>query len=181
MILFKMIFVDMIFIRNFLSVILISSVVVACSDAEASKSVVKKMPVIYDSFEEMEWIFNQQNDTTYVINFWATWCKPCVEELPFFIELDNTYRGQKVKLILVSLDFKKQIKKKLIPFIEAHNLQPEVIVLADPDANTWIPKVADEWTGAIPATLIYNKNKRSFHEQSFESFEELNSILKSIF
>ena len=125
-------------------------------------------------------VVQSKNDTTYVINFWATWCKPCVEELPYFIELYNNYQGEKVKLILVSLDFKKQIDKKLIPFIEKHNLQPEVVVLTDPDANSWIPKIADEWSGAIPATLVYNKNNRSFYEQSFESFEELNSILKSI-
>ncbi len=170
----------MLFLRNILFLIIISTFAIACSDAEASKKAAHKMPVVYDSFEDMEWIFNHQNDTTYVINFWATWCKPCVEELPFFIELDNTYRSQKVKLILVSLDFKKQIEKKLIPFIEKHNLQPEVVVLTDPDSNKWIPKVADEWSGSIPATLVYNKTHRSFYEQSFESFEELNLILKSI-
>jgi thiol-disulfide isomerase/thioredoxin len=139
----------------------------------------QKHPPVYDSFEDMEWVFNQQNDTTYVINFWATWCKPCVEEMPYFLELHNTYHGEKVKLILLSLDFKKQIENKLIPFIEKHKLEPEVIVLTDPDTNKWIPKVDEEWSGSIPATLIYNKNRRAFYEQSFESFEELNSILKS--
>ncbi len=161
----------MLFLKNSLFILLVSAFAVGCSDVQR--------PVVYDSFEDIEWIFNQQNDTTYVINFWATWCKPCVEELPFFVELYNTYKGQKVKLILVSLDFKKQIENKLIPFIETHNLQPEVVVLTDPDTNNWIPKIADEWSGSIPATLIYNKKKRSFYEQSFESFEELNSFLKS--
>ena len=169
----------MAFIKNGLFLLLLSVCALACSDTQTSKNVEKKKPMVYDSFEEMEWIFNQQNDTTYVINFWATWCKPCVEELPFFIELYNTYRGEKVKLILVSLDFKKQIEKKLIPFIEKHKLEPEVVVLTDPDSNKWIPKIADEWTGAIPSTLIYSKNNRSFYEQSFESFEEINEILKS--
>ena len=168
--------------RNLYSILFLAAVAsfaVSCSDVQASKNTEHQNPVVYDSFEDMEWIFNQQNDTTYVINFWATWCKPCVEELPFFIQLYNTYRGDKVKLILVSLDFKKQIEKKLIPFIEKHNLQPEVVVLVDPDSNAWIPKVAEEWSGAIPATLVYNKNQRSFYEQSFESFEELNSIITS--
>ena len=161
-------------------VFLIIVIAIACAEQRVTENPDQKIPVVYDSFEDMEWIFNQQNDTTYVINFWATWCKPCVEELPFFIELYNTYRGEKVKLILVSLDFKNQIEKKLIPFIEKHQLKPEVVALADPDANKWIPKIAEEWSGAIPATLIYNKKHRSFHEQSFESFEEINLILKSI-
>ena len=176
----------MIFFRNIFFAILALTYLTACSDAKNSKPETKatpkvevQKPVVYDSFEEMEWILNQKNDTTYIINFWATCCKPCVEELPFFLELDNTYRNEKVKLILVSLDFKKQIEKKLIPFIKKHNLQPDVVVLTDPDSNSWIPKIADEWSGSIPATLIYNNNQRSFYEQSFESFEELNSILKS--
>ena len=172
--------------RNILFFTSLSMIGLACSDVQASKADEQQpieddhqIPVVYSSFDDMKWIFNQQNDTTYVINFWATWCKPCVEELPFFLELDNTYRDEKVKLILVSLDFEKQIEKKLIPFIKKHNLQPEVVVLTDPDANSWIPKVAEEWSGAIPATLVYNTKNRSFYEQSFESFEELNSIIKS--
>lgn len=167
-------------IRNIFWVFVVVTNTVACSEGLVSENADQKRPVVYDSFEDMEWIFNQQNDTTYVINFWATWCKPCVEEMPYFLELHNTYRGEKVKLILVSLDFKNQIEKKLIPFIEKHQLQPEVVVLTDPDANKWIPKIAGEWSGSIPATLVYNKNKRSFHEQSFDSFEEINHILKSI-
>ncbi len=170
----------MLFLKNILIVSIILMGLGACSNIQQSpESIIVNKPVVYDLYEDMDWIFNQKNDTTYVINFWATWCKPCVEELPFFIELDNTYRDEKVKLILVSLDFKNQIDKKLIPFIETHKLEPEVVVLADPDANKWIPKIADEWSGAIPATLVYNKNQRSFYEQSFESFEELNTILKS--
>jgi thiol-disulfide isomerase/thioredoxin len=169
----------MILFRNILFAFFVSTLAISCSDGEAPEKAELKRPMVYDSFEEMEWIFNQQNDTTYVINFWATWCKPCVAEMPFFIELYNTYRGEKVKLILVSLDFKKQIENKLIPFIETHNLQPEVVVLDDPDTNKWISKIAEEWSGSIPATLIYNKNNREFYEQSFESFEELNLIVKS--
>jgi thiol-disulfide isomerase/thioredoxin len=135
-------------------------------------------PVIFEEFEVMAPLFEKQNDTIYVINFWATWCKPCVEELPYFEELHNRYKGKKVKVLLVSLDFPDQIDKKLIPFIKEKQLNSEVVILTDGDANNWIPKIAEEWSGAIPATLVYDKNKRSFHEQSFETFDELNNILK---
>ncbi|MFT5167540.1 MAG: thiol-disulfide isomerase/thioredoxin, partial [Saprospiraceae bacterium] len=70
-------------------------------------------PVIYDNFEALVPLFEKQNDTTYVINFWATWCKPCVAELPYFEELHNRYKGKKVKVLLISLDFPNQIEKKL--------------------------------------------------------------------
>ncbi|MEL6356336.1 MAG: thioredoxin domain-containing protein, partial [Bacteroidota bacterium] len=61
---------------------------------------------IYDNFDAIEPLFNQQNDTTYIVNFWATWCKPCVEELPHFQELNEKYAGQPLRIVLVSLDFK---------------------------------------------------------------------------
>lgn len=124
------------------------------------------------TYETLEPLLQKKDDTTYVINFWATWCKPCVKELPAFEELHNKYKDQNVKVLLVSLDFPNQIEKRVIPFIKEHNLQPEVVLMADPDQNTWIPKVSEKWSGAIPATLIYNKNSRAFYEQSF-TYEEL--------
>lgn len=122
---------------------------------------------IFD-FENFKPFINQEDETVYVLNFWATWCKPCVEELPAFIELDEKYRNKNVKVLLVSLDFPTKIKEQLIPFIKIKNLTTEVIVLDDPDQNSWIPQVSEKWSGAIPATLIYAKDKREFYEQSFD-------------
>jgi len=133
---------------------------------------------IYDSYAQLAPLLNQQNDTTYVINFWATWCKPCVKELPYFEQLHNTYNGKKVNVVLVSLDFKDQIDKKLIPFIEDKQLKSTLIALTDSDMNSWIPKISEDWSGAIPATLVYKNSKRAFYEQSFDTFDELNNILK---
>ena len=81
-------------------------------------------------------------------------------------------------MILVSLDFPKMIESRVIPFIKNKNLQAEVVVLNDPDANSWIEKVAKEWSGAIPATIIYKNEKRKFYEQSFTE-EELETEIKS--
>ncbi len=128
-------------------------------------------------YSELAHHLEKQNDTTYVINFWATWCKPCVEELPAFEKMHAEIGSKKQKLLLVSLDFPNQIEKQLIPFIKKRNLQPEVIVLSDPDTNTWIPKVSPEWSGAIPATLVYNKNKKLFFEESFD-YNKLQNTLK---
>jgi hypothetical protein len=83
-----------------------------------------------------------------------------------------------VQVILVSLDFTNQIESRLIPFIEKHNLKAKVILLDDPDANTWIDKVSPEWSGAIPATVIKKGRKEAFYEKSFHSFEELQQIIK---
>jgi thiol-disulfide isomerase/thioredoxin len=130
-------------------------------------------------YNGLEPLMQKDNDTTYVVNFWATWCKPCVEELPYFEQVTEMYRDQKVKVLLVSLDFKKQIETKLLPFIAKHKLQSDVVVLYDNDADTWIPKVSPDWSGAIPATVVYRGSERQFYEKSFHNFSELNDIVKT--
>lgn len=125
-----------------------------------------------NDFNEFEKYLNFTDDNIYVVNFWATWCAPCIKELPYFEKINEQYSGRNVKVILVSLDFPKLYEKKLIPFIEKHDLKSKVLALNDPDSNTWIPKVSDAWSGALPATLIYNKEKRQFYEQSFH-YDEL--------
>ncbi len=135
---------------------------------------------IYD-FEGLKPFLNKTDDTVYVVNFWATWCAPCIKELPAFEKLGNDYQSENVKVLLVSLDFPHQYESKLKPFISMHNLQSDILVLNDVDANSWIPQVSAEWSGAIPATLIYNKDKRAFYEQTFTYKElqiELNKFLK---
>lgn len=153
-------------------------------DAPDTVSDIKEMAVesrsipMY-SFEELNPLLHIDNDTTYVVNFWATWCKPCVKELPAFEQLGSNYGDQKVKVVLVSLDFPDVLESRVIPFVESKDLQSEVVLLDDPDANSWIPKIAEEWTGAIPATLIYQGEKRKFYERTF-TYDELETELKTI-
>lgn len=130
----------------------------------------------YD-FTGFEKFLNFKDDKTYVINFWATWCKPCVAELPYFEDLYKNYQDKNVEVILVSLDFPKKIDKSLIPFVEKNKLKSRVILLDDSKQNEWIPKVDENWSGAIPATVIYNKNEKGFYEQSF-TYVELEKQLK---
>lgn len=120
------------------------------------------------------------NDTTYVINFWATWCKPCVNELPIFNEAHTFFKNQKVKVVLVSLDFKKDLQKRLKPFLKKNPMLPDVYLLDEIDYNAWIDKVDSSWGGAIPATIIIDNNNKIFLEKEL-TFSELKShITKSI-
>ncbi len=133
-------------------------------------------PVKVYTFEEFEPRLYQETDSVYVVNFWATWCAPCVKEIPYFEKLQEMYKDDKVKVLFVSLDFVTQIENRVVPFIERMNMQAEVVLLNDPRSNRWIPMVSEKWTGAIPATLVYTKGHRAFYEREF-NFEELEEII----
>lgn len=120
---------------------------------------------------------NQSDDTTYVLNFWATWCKPCIEEMPDFLRLNREMQHKRFKMVLVSLDFPSQVKSRLIPYIEDNNIDAEVVLLDDPNSNAWIPMVNENWSGSIPGTLIYNQDNRVFFEKKLH-YKELKKIVE---
>ena len=119
------------------------------------------------NFEALKAEFIPDKGQTLVINFWATWCAPCVKELPYFEEISKAYNKDDVEVILVSLDFPQHYESKLNPFINKHGIVSRVIALNDPDSNNWIPKVDENWTGSIPATLIISNSTYKFYEQTF--------------
>jgi len=111
------------------------------------------------------------DDTVYVFNFWATWCEPCLKELPYFDRLAGYFKNKKIKTIFVSMDFRSKIKELLIPYIEANNIHSDVIVLNASDTKLLNSKVDSAWSGALPATLILKGNQKSFYTKSFTELE----------
>ena len=136
---------------------------VSCKDKKDDKLALNENEQIevYD-FAGLEPLLSAQDNTVYIINFWATWCAPCVKELPFFEKINTEYRNKNVEVILVSLDFPHLYESKLKPFIVEHDIKSKVIALDDVDMNTWIPIVNPDWSGSIPATLIYKNDKSKF-------------------
>lgn len=130
---------------------------------------------------DLEKRIHNDSDTTYIVNFWATWCAPCVKELPDFDSISKVYKDKKVKVLLVTLDFSEDLKTKVIPFIIAKKLFSEVVLLDEVNGNYFIPKISDKWTGAIPATLIINQKRKfnHFFEQKL-TYEFLKSELDQI-
>jgi len=119
----------------------------------------------YIKVPELTKILNNPDNKLFVINFWATWCQPCIIELPHFEKVAKDYESTKVKFILVSLDFPSQIKSRLIPFLKKNKVTLDVAVMTDVDYNSWIDLVDPLWQGNIPATLFLNNatKKRYFH------------------
>ena len=130
-------------------------------------------PIDADGISELSKL---SNDTTYVLNFWATWCSPCVKEIPIFEKLHKDKAQSKLKVVLVSLDFVNQLERRVIPFLEEKEISAEVRIMTDTDYNAWIDRVDPKWTGAIPATLIYNKDRRVFLEKELTYNELINQV-----
>ena len=128
------------------------------------------------NFSQLEPVLNKRNDTTYVVNFWATWCKPCVKEMPDLKKANQNFNDNKFKMVLVRLDFDTFLESKVKPFINDMNIQSEFILLNDSKKHLWIDKVYKKWSGAIPITLIYNKDFYFFREGEI-SFNELNELI----
>lgn len=128
-------------------------------------------------FDDLEKIINEKAAKIKILNFWATFCRPCVIEMPFFEEAANKFEND-IDLIFVSLDFVENVENKVKPFLSKKNIHSRVILLDDTDYNSWIDRVNPNWSGAIPATLIIDKNtgKKFFFEQIFDK-EELESLI----
>lgn len=133
------------------------------------------------SLSELEQRVAQGKDTTYVVNFWATWCGPCVEELPSFEKLNQTNLQKPVKVLLLSMDFKSKLQKEVIPFVKKNKIKSEVYVINEPDQQQFIERVDKKWSGALPSTLFINSKKqiRSFYEKEF-TYQELTKTLENL-
>jgi thiol-disulfide isomerase/thioredoxin len=133
----------------------------------AFTSVSAQNPTVYKINDLLNRI-NNTSDTTYVVNFWATWCKPCVAELPEFekLHIDSKEKNRKVKVLLVSMDFVEELNKKLKDFLAKNKYTCEIVLLDEINGNDFINKISEKWSGAIPATLITKKDKTQnyFHE-----------------
>ena len=135
-------------------------------------------PVEIIKFRDLE-VLMHQNDRLYVINFWATWCKPCVAELPVFETLSRNFSSKQISVVFVSLDF-KQNHEDVTKFINEHQITAQVYLIDEPNYDSWIDKVSVQWSGAIPATLILKGSKREFYEQSFD-YQTLTGKIQQFF
>lgn len=141
-------------------------ILIVCFWATISESFSQDKKVEVIKFEHLQKNLNRLSDTTYVVHFWATWCRNCIEEMPFFEQLRKDYSTKRVKFLFVSMDFPSDITNKVKPFLVKNNISGQVLLLDEPDYNAWIDLVDKEWSGTIPATLLLNTTmrKRKFFE-----------------
>jgi thiol-disulfide isomerase/thioredoxin len=130
--------------------------------------------------DQLENRFSNGKDTVYVVNFWATWCAPCVAEMPNFEKLQSAYRDQPLKVLMISVDFKSKLESAVKPFVKKKKLQNELFLLNEKSQQEYIDKISKDWSGALPTTLIVNRTKsiRKIYEQEF-TYTELEKVYQS--
>ncbi len=100
--------------------------------------------------------YSKKTDSVFIINFWATFCKPCVAEIAYLQSISKKYELQKVKLLLVSLDLPAFYPGKIESFAKKNNFTADVVWLNESDADHFCPVIDKKWSGSIPATLFVN-------------------------
>lgn len=123
-------------------------------------------------YEELNDIFHQDQDKLTVVNFWATWCGPCVKEIPYFVEASEQYKNE-VNFIYVSLD-RAKLLDKVEGFVTKNNMTGNLLLLDDSKRmNEWIPMIEPNWQGNIPATVFYKNGEKVFFHGEEISKEDL--------
>ena len=118
-----------------------------------------------------------------IFNFWATFCKPCIEEIPYFQEMAKKYEIQGEKLVLISLDFEENYPKKISDFASRRKFTAPIKFLDETNADIFCPAVDESWSGSLPATLFVNHKTgyRKFYEEQIKKEQlekEIISMLK---
>lgn len=129
---------------------------------------------------DLETYIKNSNKPT-VVNFWATFCKPCIAEIPHFQKLVKQYEKDSVQLLLVSLDMKEMYPEKIKTFADRFKFTAPIVFLDETNADIFCPRIDEKWSGAIPASLFINNQTgyRKFFEEEM-SEQKFETELKAL-
>ncbi len=117
---------------------------------------------------QLEARFKNGQDTVYIVNFWATWCSPCIKELPAFEQIKQASFKKPVKVVLISTDEGKKSTKAVEAFVSRHHLTGEIYQVNE-SPNIYLRRIDKKWTGSLPATLVVSATgKRQFYNKPLD-------------
>lgn len=138
----------------------------------------QKAPLI--KLVELQKRIDAPSEQVKVINFWATWCAPCVKELPLFEKLQGERKDVAVTLVSMDIDLDPD-PQKVHRYVERKKIKSEVLILDERNPDTWIDKIDKKWSGALPATLVINTKtgKRKFVEKELHE-GDLEALIEEV-
>jgi thiol-disulfide isomerase/thioredoxin len=160
--------------------------VMSCSDQGSVRPVTEIVapasapsPAVYSDYAEVADLFAQRNDTTYLINFWATWCKPCIEELPLLEQVQQEYADDGLRVILVILDTKPEAIDRIPDFLARQQVSLPTIVLTD-EGREWKRQLDQHWSGDLPTSFIYRKSLRYVYRRNFRTLLDVRQAVSPL-
>lgn len=163
--------------KYFVSLLVVTFLLISCKTKETDKNATIE---ILDQFSELQAIIDAQGDELLVLNFWSTYCPPCIKEMPHFDRLESEYQDKNIRILLISLDDVTKLESRVYPFVKKLGIKQEVKVLKDQNYTKWTEKIDESWYGALPATLIIKGKKRNFRFGSYEMYSDLKADVDAI-
>ena len=163
-------------------ILLLSLAFSGCTTTAKESKISRLVPVSRLNFDQITTYVGEQKGNPLLVNFWATWCEPCVEELPDLIKLYNTHQQQGLAMVGFSVDFPEQTDSVVKPFVKSHHI-PYPIYVADPDdQDKMINHFSKNWSGAVPCTFLYDSTGRLVRMRMGKmSYSEMEEFLKPVF
>lgn len=126
--------------------------------------------------EKLQDLIKNRNGKALLLNIWATWCGPCREEFPELVRLESEFKGKNLDIIGISVDSKKEVDSKVIPFLKNQKTNFRVFINGFEKDEDLIDFVDKKWQGEIPVTIIYDQSgsRKSFliGSQDFDTFKK---------
>lgn len=120
---------------------------------------------------------NKNDAEVVVLNMWATWCVPCVEEFPDLVRLDRDVEG--VDVMFVSADFDEALPEAR-EFLAEQGISGTTF-LKDQKDNVFVSAFGEQWSGALPATFIYDRDRNLAHFwEGIATYEKLKSHVEPL-
>lgn len=116
-----------------------------------------------------------------LINFWATYCAPCIEEFPMIVDLSEKYKEKGMQVYFVSADWLDR-EKEVMAFLIEKNVKGLSFIKEEGNDNNFINEISREWSGALPFTIVYDKsgNLSDYWEMKKNKDRFESAIIKAI-
>ncbi|KPQ00437.1 MAG: putative thioredoxin [Bacteroidetes bacterium HLUCCA01] len=154
-------------------IVIIAFTALSCGSSQGQPD--EPLELIHLSSDQVEPVIQQHfPDKAVLVNVWATWCIPCIEEFPYLVQIREEFKDD-LEVVFISADFPEALDR-VNEFLSVNNVHWQTYLKDDRD-EPFINAIWTEWTGALPATIVYNKsgNKIAAFERPahYDEFREL--------